>query len=55
MALLSNRPKASEVPSLTLSEIDFLLRHLSKSQFDGKDVLVLHSVVQKLQKHLEQE
>lgn len=37
---------------LTKNEIDFLLRHISSSKFDGKDVLLLHDIVQKLQLNL---
>ena len=35
--------------SLTKNEKDFLLRHISDGDFSGKDVLILSSIVAKLQ------
>ena len=35
--------------SFTKNEIDFLLRHIAEAEFAGKDVLILSSIVAKLQ------
>lgn len=35
--------------SLTKNEKDFLLRHIADADFSGKDVLILSSIVAKLQ------
>lgn len=49
---LINKGKATHPEkdvSFTRNEKEFLLRHLSECEFQGKDVLVLASVVGKLQ------
>jgi len=35
--------------SLTKNEVEFLLRHIADGEFSGKDVLILSSIVAKLQ------
>jgi len=49
MGLVASGQANQKDDALTKNEIDFLLRHISSSKFDGKDVLLLHDIVQKLQ------
>ena len=49
MALLSKNKK-TEKPELTKEELEFLLRMIAESQFDGKDVQIVYSTAVKLQK-----
>ena len=39
--------------TLAQQELNFLLKVLSETKFDGKDVLLLSSIVKKLTNHLE--
>ena len=54
MSLLKNRDKGVGVTTDTLShpELTFLLKVVHDCKFDGKDVLLLADVVQKLQNQL---
>lgn len=49
MALVTKENLEKSTPVFTPNEIDFLLRHVATSRFDGKDVLLLGGIVQKLQ------
>jgi hypothetical protein len=47
MAIISKDQQLEN--KFTKNEIDFLLRHIAASTFDGKDVIILSSIVNKLQ------
>lgn len=47
MAIISKEQK--EETKFTKNETDFLLRHIAASTFEGKDVIILGSIVKKLQ------
>ena len=49
MGFISQSQKDKKDMSFTKNEIDFLLRHIADSEFAGKDVLILNSIVSKLQ------
>lgn len=49
MSLINRGQKDGKDMSFTKNEIDFLLRHIADSDFAGKDVLILSSIVSKLQ------
>ena len=51
MGLMSRSQVAKDQKdmSFTKNEIDFLLRHIADGEFAGKDVLILSSIVAKLQ------
>jgi len=50
MAFGSKKPvDGNKDMSFTKNEIDFLLRHIAEAEFAGKDVLILSSIVGKLQ------
>lgn len=49
----SPQPKAAE--ALTQQEIQFILKALANGKFDGRDVLLLSGIVQKLSDALESE
>ena len=49
MPLLVTNQKDKKDMSFTKNEIDFLLRHIAECEFAGKDVLILSSIVSKLQ------
>tara|TARA_B100000282_G_scaffold27160_1_gene17685 strand:- start:3101 stop:3256 length:156 start_codon:yes stop_codon:yes gene_type:complete len=49
MGLLGQQQKDKKDMSFTKNEIDFLLRHIADCEFAGKDVLILSSIVSKLQ------
>ena len=57
MSLLSKskspQPKVAE--ALSQQEIHFLLKTLATSKFDGKDVLLLSGIIEKLSSALEAE
>jgi len=55
MPLLGNKKPESQVSTDTLGqqELNYLLILLSESKFEGKDVLLLSSIVQKLNNQLE--
>ena len=57
MSLLSKskspQPKVAE--ALSKQEIHFLLKTLATSKFDGKDVLLLSGIIEKLSSALEAE
>ncbi len=55
MGILGKQPPEKGLSTDTLSqqELNYLLLLLSESKFDGKDVLLLSSVVQKLNNQLE--
>jgi len=46
MPIIKNQQQKIE---LTKNEIDFLLRYIASSTFDGRDVIILSSIVDKLQ------
>ena len=48
------QPQAQDVPDLTEQEVTFMLQHFSSCTFDGRDVLLLASVVAKLQGMLQE-
>ena len=47
MAIISKDQQLEN--KFTKNEIDFLLRHIASSTFEGKDVIILSSIVSKLQ------
>jgi hypothetical protein len=49
MGFLVKKDESKESLGFSKNEIEFLLRHLSITHFEGKDVLLLSSIVQKLQ------
>lgn len=49
----SSQPKAAE--ALTQQELQFILKALASSKFDGRDVLLLSGIVQKLSDAIESE
>lgn len=49
----SSQPK--QVEALTQQEIQFILKTLATAKFDGRDVLMLSGIVQKLSNSLESE
>lgn len=49
----SPQPKVAE--ALTQQEIQFILKALANGKFDGRDVLLLSGIVQKLSDALESE
>jgi hypothetical protein len=49
MGLMNKAKSDGKDMSFTKNEIDFLLRHISEGEFAGKDVLILSSIVSKLQ------
>ena len=49
MGLISHAQKDKKDMSFMKNEIDFLLRHIADCEFAGKDVLILSSIVSKLQ------
>ena len=49
MPLIGANQKDKKDMSFTKNEIDFLLRHIADCEFAGKDVLILSSIVSKLQ------
>lgn len=49
----SSQPKVAE--ALTQQEIQFILKALANGKFDGRDVLLLSGIVQKLSNSLESE
>jgi hypothetical protein len=49
MGLMGSNQKDKKDMSFTKNEIDFLLRHIAECEFAGKDVLILSSIVSKLQ------
>ena len=50
MALINKgAARSKEDVTFTRNEKEFLLRHLAECEFQGKDVLVLASIVSKLQ------
>lgn len=51
MALLSKQGVNTD--TLTQQELNYLLKVLAESRFDGKDVLLLSSIVEKLTNQLE--
>lgn len=55
MPILGNKKTESQVLTDTLGqqELNYLLLLLSESKFEGKDVLLLSSIVQKLNNQLE--
>jgi hypothetical protein len=55
MPLLGNKKSEAQVSTDTLGqqELNYLLLLLSESKFEGKDVLLLSSIVQKLNNQLE--
>ena len=55
MPLLGNKKSEVQVSTDTLGqqELNYLLLLLSESKFEGKDVLLLSSIVQKLNNQLE--
>lgn len=55
MGILGKQPSEKGLSTDTLSqqELNYLLLLLSESKFEGKDVLLLSSVVQKLNNQLE--
>jgi len=51
MSILSkNKTKPPPTPSLTQDELQFLLKLIADSQFEGKDVQIVYSTAVKLQK-----
>jgi hypothetical protein len=51
MSILSkNKAKQPSSPTLTQEELQFLLKLIADSQFDGKDVQIVYSTAVKLQK-----
>ena len=55
MGILGKQPSEKILSTDTLSqqELNYLLLLLSESRFEGKDVLLLSSIVQKLNNQLE--
>jgi len=51
MALLSRKTK-TETPELSKEELEFLLKMVAESKFEGKDVQLVYSTAVKLQKIL---
>tara|TARA_Y100000114_G_C11721836_1_gene308917 strand:+ start:881 stop:1036 length:156 start_codon:yes stop_codon:yes gene_type:complete len=49
MGLINKAQKDGRDMSFTKNEVDFLLRYIAESDFAGKDVLILSSIVSKLQ------
>ena len=49
MGLINKAQKDGKDMSFTKNEVDFLLRYIAESDFAGKDVLILSSIVSKLQ------
>lgn len=45
---------SQEIPPLTEQEVTFMLQHFSSCTFEGRDVLLLASVVAKLQGMLQE-
>ena len=55
MSILSkNKAKPSPPPELTQEELEFLLKLIAESKFDGKDVQIVYSTAVKLQKIITQ-
>lgn len=51
MSILSkNKAKPPPPPELTQEELEFLLKLIAESKFDGKDVQIVYSTAVKLQK-----
>jgi hypothetical protein len=50
MGILSKAKPKQQTPSLTKEELEFLLRLVGESKFDGKDVQLVYSTAVKLQK-----
>mgnify|MGYP000126718346 CR=1 FL=1 len=50
----SKSVQANESDALTQHEISFLLKTLSQCKFEGKDVLLLSGIVEKLSASLEE-
>lgn len=57
MPLLSKNksPQPKQAEDLTQQEIQFILKTLANAKFDGRDVLMLSGIVQKLSNSLESE
>ena len=49
MGLLNKKQVEENDLSFTKNEREFLLRHIAEGEFAGKDVLILSSIVSKLQ------
>jgi len=50
MGILSNKKEKTESPDLSREELEFLLKLVADSKFDGKDVQLVYSTAVKLQK-----
>jgi hypothetical protein len=48
-------PQKNSEDALSLSEMKFILKAMSESKFEGKDVFVVSSIVQKLSAAVEAE
>jgi hypothetical protein len=53
MGLMSRLKEGVTTDTLSQQELNFLLHLLSESRFEGKDVLLLGSIVNKLNNQLE--
>lgn len=48
MPLITKQQITAQSDELTTQEISYLLKTLASVTFEGKDILVVHSIVQKL-------
>ena len=50
MGILSKQKKSEAPPELSKEELEFLLKLIAESKFEGKDVQMVYSTAVKLQK-----